>query len=131
MKKIKLVLSVLLVTVVFMKVVLAGGVDTISVEETLKLQNESKAIIVDVRELSETASGKIKNALVIPISEMEQNRSEWDKKIESFNKDKTIILYCRSGRRAGIVGPEIAKKGFKVFNLGGFDAWKSKGLPTE
>jgi rhodanese-related sulfurtransferase len=131
MKKMKLVLSALLVTFVFMKVVLAGGIDTISAEETLKLQNDSKAIIVDVRELSETASGKIKNALVIPMSEMEQHRPEWDKKIDSFNKDKTIILYCRSGRRAGIVGPEIAKKGYRVFNLGGFDSWKSKGLPTE
>jgi rhodanese-related sulfurtransferase len=42
-----------------------------------------------------------------------------------------VIVYCHSGRRAEIVGSEIVKKGFKVFNLGGFDAWKSGGLPTE
>jgi rhodanese-related sulfurtransferase len=36
--------------------------------------------------------------------------------------DKTIILFCRSGRRSGLVGEALKTKGYKVLNLGGHEA---------
>jgi rhodanese-related sulfurtransferase len=44
---------------------------------------------------------------------------------------KTVIVYCGSGRRSEMVGTELAKKGYKVLNMGGFDSWKNAGLPVE
>ena len=130
MKKIKIAL--ILVTSLFvMKFATAGSLESISPEEAFRLQSESKVIVIDVREPSEFKNGKIQGALTIPMSLMKDNKINWDKKINELNKLQNIILYCRSGRRAEIVGEEMIKKGFKVLNLGGFDSWKSKGLPTD
>ncbi|MDO9181233.1 MAG: rhodanese-like domain-containing protein, partial [Bacteriovorax sp.] len=70
-------------------------------------------------------------ALTIPMSLINNDRANWDKKIAELTKDRPVIVYCHSGRRADLVGAELIKRGFKVSNLGGFDAWKSKGLPTD
>lgn len=130
MKKI-IVAMVIIASLFVMKFVTAGSLASISPEEAFKLQTESKGIVIDVREPAEFNSGKVKGALTIPMSLMNDDRVSWDLKVNELNKSQTIILYCQSGRRAGIVGEEMVKKGYKVLNLGGLEAWKAKGLPTE
>ncbi len=130
MKKLNII-AILFVTFFIMKFSFAESLESISPDLALKLQTESKAIIIDVREPSELISGKIKGAIVIPMSLMNNNRENWNKKIAEIKKDKTVIVYCHSGRRANLVGTELSKLGFKVLNLGGFDNWKSNGLPIE
>lgn len=46
-------------------------------------------------------------------------------------KDSRIVLYCRSGRMSAIAGEKLARLGYThVYNLvGGFNAWRSAGLP--
>ena len=44
--------------------------------------------------------------------------------------DKQLILYCRSGRRSGVVAAALAAQGHQVANAGGFKDWQSAGLPT-
>jgi rhodanese-related sulfurtransferase len=108
-----------------------SGIDKISAKDANAMINEKKAIIVDVRENDETKDGFVKGAVLAPISIMENKKDEWAKIETSLPKDKTIILYCRAGRRAGIVGEELSKKGFKVLNMGGFSSWQDAGLPVE
>jgi rhodanese-related sulfurtransferase len=130
MKKIKLISVALGIAIIF-KMAFASNLDSISPADAYKLQQDKKAIIVDVREADEVKAGKVKDALVIPMSIMNQSPIEFDKAVSTLPVDKQIILYCHSGRRAGIVGEELLKRKFKVVNMKAFDAWKSAGLPTE
>lgn len=130
MKNIKLVTSLIGLILIF-KIAFASNLDSITPADAYKLQQDKKAVIVDVREADEVKAGKIKDALTIPLSLMEKNPAEFDKLVSSLPKDKKVLVYCRSGRRSGIVGEELQKRKFNVMNLGGFEGWKSTGLPTE
>lgn len=92
--------------------------------------DNKQAIIVDVREPEETASGFIKDATLLPMSVMNNNRSQFEKEINKIPKNKIVIVYCASGRRAQLVGIEIEKLGHKVLNLGTFSSWVNAGLPV-
>lgn len=93
--------------------------------------SEKKAVIVDVRENDETKDGFVKGAILSPISLLQNKKDDWERFQAALPKDKTIILYCRGGGRAGIVGEELSKKGFRVLNMGGFSSWQDAGLPVE
>ena len=47
-------------------------------------------------------------------------------------KIKTVVVYCRSGRRAGIAEALLAEQGFsRLRHLSGdMNAWKKAHLPT-
>ncbi len=107
----------------------ANPIETISPHSAHQLAKEQKAILVDVREIDEVNSGTIKDSIHLPMSLMASNKKEFlDKASKQLPSDKTIILFCRSGRRSGIVGSELQKEGFKVLNLGAFENYKQAGL---
>lgn len=93
---------------------------TISPVEAKKIMNESSDIvIVDVREEEEMAEGYIEGALLIPLDTVE---SEVENKIT--DKDKTILVYCRSGRRSAIACDIMDSLGYKnVYDFGGIIDW--------
>lgn len=130
MKKLLSLFSFLLLALT-LNFVLASQLESIKPLDAQKMQNEKKAILIDVRELDETKDGMAKGALFIPLSMMKDKKVEWEKIVATLPKDKTIIVYCRSGRRSDIVGEELIKKGFKVLNMGGFEYWQKAGLPVE
>lgn len=123
--------SAIILVVIIFNYVLANQLEKTTPESAYKMQNEKNAIIVDVREQNEQKDGRVKNALSLPMSVMDNNKVEFEKMILALPKDKNIIVYCRSGRRSGLVGSELEKRGLKVLNLGGFDSWKTQGLPIE
>jgi phage shock protein E len=130
MKK-KLIITALIISTILFKLVFAGSLEAIKPLDAKNMFEEKKAVIVDVREADEVKEGKVKGSIVIAKSLMDNNKEAWSHEIEKLPKDKTIILYCRSGRRAELVGTELSKKGFKVLNMGGFDSWKSQNLQVE
>ena len=101
----------------------------ISAKEAYDLiQKDSTIVWFDVRRLDEYRgkTGHLKGALLIPIQELEQRVKE----LEPYKK-KTIIAYCRTGRRSGIATELLSKKGFTVFNLeGGIVKWNEEKLPV-
>jgi rhodanese-related sulfurtransferase len=109
----------------------AGNIASIGVLETKKLSDEKSAVIIDVRESAELKSGMIKGAMFLPMSEMINDRKLFDSTVLALPKDKAIIVYCASGKRSAIVGSELEKKGYRVFNMGKFIDWKNAGLPIE
>lgn len=110
--------------------VFAAGVNKISPKEADKLVSEGKAVLVDVREPSEWAeTGVAEKAVLLPKSDFDGAQKLW-KDFLAQNHDKEVILYCRSGKRAGVIGETLAAKGIKVANAGGFSEWKEAGLPT-
>lgn len=121
----------LLLTLALFSSLCAAEVASVSPVEAAKLVADGKAVLVDVREPSEWAeSGVAAPAVLLPKSEFDEGLiGEWK---DFLNKagDKQIILYCRSGRRSGVVAAALAVKGHKVANAGGFKDWEAAGLPV-
>jgi rhodanese-related sulfurtransferase len=92
----------------------------------VQLLNNEDVLVLDVREPSETAAGKIAKAIQIPVGAVKTRISELDKL-----KDKTLLVYCKTGARAGAACKELSQHGFdKVYNLnGGLQAWQEAHLP--
>ena len=84
------------------------------------MDEESDYIIVDAREQSEYDEGHIKGAIVIPYTEIEQKAEEM-----LPNKDRLILVYCRSGRRSKIAAQSLANMGYtNVKEFGGIIDWQ-------
>ncbi|MFT3780425.1 MAG: rhodanese-like domain-containing protein [Nibricoccus sp.] len=88
------------------------------------------AVLIDVREPSEWASGSAAPAALLSLSDLQRERRDWKAYLEK-NKDKLLILYCASGMRSGTAASVLKKEGYRVANLGGFRRWSSAGLPTK
>ncbi len=99
----------------------------ISAQETrAKLHNDTTIFVLDVRTPEEHIGERIANTMLIPVQELEQRIHELD-----AYKDRTIIVYCRSGNRSGVATAMLRKKGFNAVNMqGGIIRWKSKNFPT-
>ena len=76
------------------------------------------AILVDVRTPSEFARGSVPGAKNVPYENLLQ-------KLESFGThDQTVIVFCESGRRAGLAKEILVQQGWKeVHNMGSHRDW--------
>lgn len=104
----------------------AAGVIHILVEEAHEIISGSEDyIILDVRSQQEYGEGHIKDAILIPVDELEE-------RLDEIPAGKSIITYCRSGRRSASAADILVKNGFTpVYNMeGGILEWESKGYPT-
>jgi rhodanese-related sulfurtransferase len=92
----------------------------------VQLMNKEDVVVLDVREAAETIGGKITRAIQIPVGAVAKRIGELEK-----HKDKTLLVYCKSGARAGVACKELGKHGFdKVYSLnGGLLAWQEAHLP--
>lgn len=95
---------------------IAMAYKNITAEEFKKIQEENPdAVILDVRTPAEVRQGKIPGAVNMDIMDR-----QFAEKIETLDKDKTYLVYCRSGNRSGQACNLMADKGVsKVYNLGG------------
>ncbi len=87
-----------------------------------KLMAQPDVVILDVRTPQEVAQGAIEGAININLYDQ-----DFDQKIEQLDKNKTYLVYCRSGRRSVTASNKMIAKGFtKVYNLlGGYNAWSA------
>ena len=95
--------------------------EDILVQDAVKLLDQEDVLFLDVRTSQEFRhEGGIKNALLIPVNEIEKKITM----LEAY-KSKSIIVYCRSGRRSKMATKLLKKKKFNVTNLeGGLIAWR-------
>lgn len=109
---------------------LAADVQKITPADAARLVAAGKAVLVDVREPAEWAeTGVAKPALLLPKSDFDGAQTQW-KDFLAKNGDKQVIVYCRTGRRSGVVAAALAEKGVKVANAGGLKEWTDAGLPV-
>ena len=109
---------------------LAADAPKITPADAAKLVAEGKAVLVDCREPSEWAqTGVAQPAVLLAKSDFDGAQTEW-KAFLAKNEGKEVILYCRSGNRAGIIAKALAEKGVTVANAGGLKDWTDAGLPT-
>lgn len=87
-----------------------------------QLENDGKAVILDVRTDAEVAEGMIPNAIHIDIYRGQDFVSE----IEKLDKSKNYYVYCRSGNRSGQACKIMNQLGFEnAYNLiGGMLQWE-------
>ena len=93
----------------------------------VQLINRQKAVVVDVSDASEFASGHVVGSKNIPLSDLEERLSSVVK-----NKNLPLILVCQSGARS-IRALAVAKKlGYEQAQSlgGGLAAWKAAKLPV-
>lgn len=101
--------------------------ENMEVKEFAKLIAGSSVVILDVRKSEEYAESHIKGAILI-----DQFQNDFIEQAKSkLPKDKTIAVYCRSGRRSANAAGRLAREGFKPVNLkGGIIAWTKEGQPV-
>ncbi len=108
----------------------AADVVKIAAPEAARLVAAGQAVLVDVREPTEWAeTGVAAPAVLLPKSDFDGEQKLW-KDFLAKTGDKQIIIYCGSGRRAGVIGAALATQGRKVANAGGFKAWTDADLPV-
>ena len=85
--------------------------------------SENEVTIIDVRTPGEYQSGHIKNAQNINVQS-----GDFKEKMENFDREKPIYIYCRSGSRSANAGRILEEMGFKeIYDLkGGILSWKGK-----
>ena len=94
--------------------------EQITAEEAKKIMDSGEEhIILDTREQDEFDEGHIPGAILIPYTEIE-NEAE----AMLPDKDKLILVYCRSGRRSKIAAESLSKLGYtNVKEFGGIIDW--------
>jgi len=89
--------------------------------------NDSNVVVLDVRTAEEFGEGHLEGALNI-----DQAQSDFIEKAKgTLAIEKTIAVYCRSGRRSASAAGRLAAEGYKAVNLkGGILAWKEAQMPV-
>ncbi len=93
---------------------------------TLLATPSNKAIVLDVRSAKEFSQGHIEGAINISHDQIENNLS----KILAY-KDQTVVVHCRSGRRAVSAENALRAAGFSdLLHLDGdMNGWQAANLP--
>jgi rhodanese-related sulfurtransferase len=90
------------------------------------IESGDSYILLDVRTQEEYDSGHIEGSILLPYTEIEQLAPE-----KLPDKDATILVYCRSGRRSAIASQALADMGYThVSDMGGIQDWPYGGLVT-
>lgn len=86
----------------------------VSVADFLNAANgkATDAVVLDVRTQDESAAGKYKNAISIPLDQVGARKGE-------LPKDKKIYIHCTTGARAEMAAKELNKNGYNAFFLVG------------
>ncbi len=90
-------------------------------------KNNPEFKIIDVRTPAEFKAGHLQNADLLDFFS-----KSFAEEMNQLDKDKTYLIYCRSGNRSGKTLALMEKLGFrKVYNMsGGILGWNAERLPT-
>ena len=87
-----------------------------------KLNAQENFVLLDVRTQEEFEAGHIAGAVLLPYDEIALKAAT-----VLPDKEKEIVLYCRSGRRSAIAKKALVELGYKdVEDFGGINRWKGE-----
>ena len=92
----------------------------ISAEEAYEMMASQEVVVVDVRTREEYDGGHIENAVLVPKGSIDE-----DTAAEVIpEKDSTVLVYCRSGRRSKDAAQKLLALGYQsVYDFGGVIDW--------
>lgn len=80
------------------------------------------ALVIDVRSATEYAEGHLEGALNIP-----HDRTQELIRAAGTDKSRSIVVYCRSGRRSAIALSSLQQSGYSnVLNGGGYERLRER-----
>lgn len=103
----------------------AVSVKNLSAAQVKSGMEQGQIVLVDVREAGEHKAERIKDAVNVPLSELETaTLPDAD--------GKMLVMHCQGGVRSAKAVGICRKRGLKVDHhlAGGIGAWKASGLPT-
>ena len=108
----------------------AAAVAVAPMSQEALLEHQSRhpdhLFVLDVRTPQEYAEGHVPGAVNVPYDQLAS-------RLADVPRDKDVVLYCKSGRRAGIAADVLAANGYtRLSHLeGDMPAWAAKGHAVE
>ena len=97
----------------------AQGFVSVDAEEFAREIAKPGVQLVDVRTAAEYAEGHIADAVNIDVT-----ASDFAEKISTLDKERTVALYCRSGRRSKEAAEKLVALGYtNIVEFGGILDW--------
>lgn len=98
--------------------------DTVTIAYMRDALAQNQAIVFDVREPDEHATGVIAQAQLLPMSAMPERMHE-------IPKDRTVLLICRTHNRSATMVRLLRDNGWSDvrYVLDGMKSWAEQGLP--
>ncbi len=89
-------------------------------------RHDDSLVVIDVRTAEEFAKGHVPGAINIPHDQIAS-------RLADVPKDKDVVLYCHSGRRAGLAATVLQDHGYtRLSHLeGDMIAWQQNGRPLQ
>lgn len=102
-----------------------ASVDVTTASERLSGADESRPLLLDVRERDEFAALRVDGAVLMPLSSFADT-------YEQLPRDRPLLVMCAAGSRSLVAADHLARQGFAdVTNVtGGITAWRAAGLPV-
>ena len=106
---------------------LRHGVRHVTSAEAIRLLNQEKGLLMDVREPDEYRTGHVLNAMNVPLSGLAGSL----KQIEKY-KSLPLIVCCRTSQRSARAAVTLRKQGFANVQVlaGGMLGWQRENLPV-
>lgn len=109
----------------------AQGGQAVSTAEAVRLINREKAVVIDVGDAAEFATGHVAGARSVPLATIDTAK-EGSKGLPS-NKASTLVVVCPTGTRSAKAVAMLRKLGYDNARsvAGGLKAWREANLPIE
>lgn len=94
-------------------------------QRLVELLDSGEVELIDVRRPHEWEAGRIPGATHVEVNELPAAA-------ERLDRERTVVLYCRSGSRSQLAAEGLSAGGFDAHALaGGISAWSGEGRPLE
>ena len=88
------------------------------------LARDDAPLLLDVRTPEEFAQGHLPGAVLIPHDQLAA-------RLDEISRDRWVLVYCRSGKRADAAEAVLADAGFEVRQIeGSWLRWQEEGMPV-
>jgi rhodanese-related sulfurtransferase len=89
------------------------------------IARDDEVQLIDVRQPEEHEAGRIAGDRLVVLSDLAAE-------VDSIDRDRPVVFYCRSGSRSAMAADAFRGAGFDAHNmLGGLLDWTAAGLPLE
>ncbi|MCL9769985.1 rhodanese-like domain-containing protein [Flavobacterium sp. HXWNR69] len=103
------------------------GVQVLEVSKYETKLKQPNVQLLDVRTPEEFSEGHLENAINIDVT-----AEDFDAKVAGLDKEKPVMVYCKSGGRSAKASARLKELGFKTISdlEGGITNWKSENKPV-
>jgi rhodanese-related sulfurtransferase len=99
--------------------------DDYTPQQVAALLEQGEIQLIDVRQPEEHEAGRIAGDRLIELAQL-------GAQVDSIDRDRPIVFYCRSGARSAMATEAFRDAGFDAHNmLGGLLDWHAAGLPLD